>query len=239
MFHRNLVWSYKFTCFSFVAYLCGNLTHVNELFDFWLPQIAADLRSQQHTCRRYQLPVLLVETSLQHKLLKVNKRHRCGDRLQAELLAHGAHLPLQAVGKEVRASQLLVRPPRVLSHLVCLLLISWRVDGLGVFPPCMVWFHTSKMSREPKSINQTKQLWCENVLRKGVLCLKQGQWHLCVPPYLAQSQLDVRKLLLESLIHVLLQVRWFHILDNSRLQRQLKKTKTRQKKNKPVSTCSA
>lgn len=61
----------------------------------------------------------------------------------------------------------------VFTLIVCLLWISWRVDGLGVFPPCVVWFHTSKMSSEPKSINQNKQFWCENSLRKGVLCLTQ------------------------------------------------------------------
>lgn len=70
------------------------LTHVDELFDFWLPQIAADLCSQQHAGSGHQLPVLLVEASLQHQLLKVNKSHRRGDRLQAQLLAHGAYLSL-------------------------------------------------------------------------------------------------------------------------------------------------
>lgn len=72
-------------------------THVDELLDFRLPQVAADLGGQQHARRCHQLPVLLVEAALQHQLLKVNKGHRGGDRLQAELLAHGVHLPLQAV----------------------------------------------------------------------------------------------------------------------------------------------
>lgn len=53
----------------------------------------------------------------------------------------------------------------------------------------------------------------------GELKAPRGDCNISVPSYLAKSQLDVRKLLLESLIHVLLQVRRFHILDNSRLQR--------------------
>lgn len=78
-------------------------THVDELLDFRLPQVTADLGGQQHARRRHQLPVLLVEAALQHQLLKVNKGHRRGDRLQTELLAHGVHLPLQAVqGGRVR-----------------------------------------------------------------------------------------------------------------------------------------
>lgn len=71
-------------------------THVDELLDLRLPQVAADLGGQQHARRRHQLPVGLVEAALQNQLLKVNKGHRRGDGLQAELLAHGVHLPLQA-----------------------------------------------------------------------------------------------------------------------------------------------
>lgn len=48
----------------------------------------------------------------------------------------------------------------------------------------------------------------------------EGHRDISVPSYLAQGQLDVRKLLLEGFIHVLLQVRWFHVLNNCRLQRQ-------------------
>lgn len=44
------------------------------------------------------------------------------------------------------------------------------------------------------------------------------------PSYLAQCQFNVGKLLLESLIHVLLQVRWFHVFNDRRLQRWKNKT---------------
>lgn len=107
------------------------LTHVNELFDFWLPQIAADLCSQQHAGSSHQLPVLLVEASLQHQLLKVNKSHRRGDRLQAQLLAHGTYLSLQAGGEDEGGVTVIEAPQeqekgslKVKGHLLILLSVS-------------------------------------------------------------------------------------------------------------------
>lgn len=161
-------------CFS------GNCTHINELFDFWFPQITADLCSKQHACGRHQLPVLLVETTLQHQLLKVNKSHRYGDWLETALLAHSPHLPLQTSREEKK------------SHLLMPFLRKSR---------CMTWH---------------KEVF---ILQKNLRSLfLEGIKYIFVPSDLAQCQLDVRKLLLEGLIHVLLQVRWFYILDYSRLQ---------------------
>lgn len=101
---NNIVQVLQVLRFTVSTLMClrGNVTHVDKLLDFWLPQIAADLCSQQQTRRNHQLPVLLVEASLQHQLLKVNKSHRRGDRLQTDLLAHSSHLPLQAGGEEWR-----------------------------------------------------------------------------------------------------------------------------------------
>lgn len=47
-------------------------------------------------------------------------------------------------------------------------------------------------------------------------CMSQSA---TLPSYLAEGQFYMRKLLLECLIHVFLQVRWFYILNNRRLQK--------------------
>ena len=73
-------------------------THVDELPDLRLAQVAADLGGQKDARGRHQLPVLLVEAALKDQLLKVNKGHRYGDRLETALLAHGTDLSLQAGG---------------------------------------------------------------------------------------------------------------------------------------------
>lgn len=50
------------------------------------------------------------------------------------------------------------------------------------------------------------QLLIRKVRRHNKVQLSKAEFNLSVPSYLAQCQFNVRKLLLESLIHVLLQV---------------------------------
>lgn len=40
-------------------------------------------------------PVLFIESTLQHQLLKVDQRHRDGDGLHPAILPDYSHLPLQ------------------------------------------------------------------------------------------------------------------------------------------------
>lgn len=44
--------------------------------------------------------------------------------------------------------------------LFALVQIGWWLDGLTVFPPCLVWCHTGKMSGKQKSINKKPQESC-------------------------------------------------------------------------------
>ena len=80
-------------------------THLEKLPYLGLPQVAADLGGQQDARRRHQLPVVLVEAALQDQLLKVNKGHRYGDRLETALLAHGTDLSLQTGGGTERRTR--------------------------------------------------------------------------------------------------------------------------------------
>lgn len=44
-----------------------------------------------------KVPVLFIQSTLQHQLLKVDKRHRDGDGLHAAILPDYSHLSLQTV----------------------------------------------------------------------------------------------------------------------------------------------
>lgn len=53
------------------------------------------------------IPVLFIESTLQHQLLKVDERHRDGHRLQATVLPNYSHLSLQADTDRKSQSQIL------------------------------------------------------------------------------------------------------------------------------------